>query len=139
MIWESTKKRLAEIQTVMGKADLTGEDKTIVELPAQYAPDWTPGETYAAGRVVAYKGIKYLIINGITAQAHYPPDMENGAMLAAYKPYQQPYDCEWMYGEYCEIGYTRWDGGVLYRAFADPGANIYRPSMVPAVWEVADV
>lgn len=139
MIWEITKKRIAEIQTIVGKADLTGENKTIVDLPAQYAPEWTPGTTYAAGRVVTHNGIKYLVTNSVTAQEHYPPDMENGAMLAVYKPYQRPYDCDWMYGEYCEVGYTRWDDGVLYRAIQDPGANIYAPSQVPAVWEVVDV
>ena len=138
MIWESTKKRLAEIQTVMSRADLSGEDKTIIELPAQYAPEWAPGTTYAAGRVVMHNGIKYLVVNSVTAQEHYPPDMENGAMLAVYKPYQRPYDCDWMYGEYCEVGYTRWDDGVLYRAIQDPGANIYAPSQVPAVWAVAN-
>lgn len=138
MIWESTKKRLAEIQTVMSRADLSGEDKTIIELPAQYAPEWAPGTTYAAGRVVTHNGIKYLVVNSVTAQAHYPPDMENGAMLAVYKPYQRPYDCDWTYGEYCEVGYTRWAGGVLYRAIQDPGANIYAPSQVPAIWAVAN-
>lgn len=138
MIWEITKKRIAEIQTIVGKADLTGENKTIVDLPAQYAPEWAPGTTYAAGRVVTHNGIKYLVVNSVTAQDHNPPDMENGAMLAVYKPYQRPYDCNWMYGEYCEVGYTRWDGGVLYRAIQDPGANIYAPSQVPAVWAVAN-
>lgn len=138
MIWDSTKKRLAEIQTVMSRADLSGEDKTIIELPAQYAPEWAPGTTYAAGRVVTHNGIKYLVANSVTAQEHYPPDMENGAMLAVYKPYQRPYDCDWMYGEYCEVGYTRWDDGVLYRAIQDPGANIYAPSQVPAIWAVAN-
>lgn len=138
MIWDSTKKRLAEIQTVMSRADLSGEDKTIIEPPAQYAPEWAPGTTYAAGRVVTHNGIKYLVANSVTAQEHYPPDMENGAMLAVYKPYQRPYDCDWMYGKYCEVGYTRWDDGVLYRAIQDPGANIYAPSQVPAIWAVAN-
>lgn len=88
--------------------------------------------------MVTYNGVKYLVMNAVTAQAHYPPDMENGAMLAVYKPYQRPYDCDWMYGEYCEVGYTRRDGGVLYRAIQDPGANIYAPSQVPAIWVAAN-
>lgn len=137
-IWESTRKRIAEIQSVMKKSDLTGENETIIELPSQYCPTWTPGEKYKPGRLVELNGVKYLIINEVTAAKHQPPDMANGAMLAIYKPYQGKYGYNWIYGEYCEVGYTRYDNGVLYRAIQDPNANIYPPSAVPAVWEVAE-
>lgn len=128
--------RLADIQTLAAHADMTGEDETIIDMPAEYCPEWVDGMALKAGQPVRYKGIKYLVQQPVSAQAHYPPDMPDGAMLSIYKPYQGKHGYEWLYGEYCEVGFTRYDGGVLYVAVQAPGANIFRPSEVPAVWEV---
>lgn len=136
MIWESTKKRIAEIQTIMRNANMSEESATIIDVPADYCPEWTPNTAYKQGQVVAYNGIKYLLMQDTTSVAHYPPNMPYGAMLAVYKPYQGKYNYDWLYGEYCDVGYTRYDNGVLYRAIQNPNANIYPPSAVPSVWEV---
>lgn len=139
MIWESTKKRLAEIQKLAGRSDMIGEDETIVEMPPDYCPAWEAGAELRAGQLVTYKGIKYLVLQAVTAQGHQPPDMENGAMLAIYKPYQGKEGYEWVYGEYCDIDYTRYYNGELYKAIQNPNANIYQPDQVPAVWEKVTV
>lgn len=57
-------------------------------------------------------------------------------MLAIYQPYQGKQGYQWVYGEYTEIGFTRYHNGVLYKAVQDPNANIYSPDQVPAIWEV---
>ena len=134
-IWESTQKRIEEIRTLTKHSDMSEESGVIVDLPSQFCPEWVAGEAYVAGQLVAYNGVKYLILQPVTAQEHYPPEMSNGAMLAIYKPYQGREGNAWLYGEYIEIGFTRYDNGVLYRAIQDPGANIFPPSQVPAVWE----
>ena len=136
MIWGATKKRLAEIQTIMRNADMSEESATIIDIPVDYCPDWVADTKYKQGQVVSYKEIKYLLMQDTTSAAHYPPNMPNGAMLAIYKPYQGKLGYNWLYGEYCDVGYTRYDNGVLYRAIQNPNANIYPPSALPAVWEV---
>lgn len=133
---QSAPARLAEIQALVAHADMAGEDDIIVSLPVTYAAPWEPGKSYQRGRMVAYKGVKYLLQQDATAQEHYPPDMPNGAMLAVYKPYQGKHGFEWLYGEYCKEGFTRRENGVLYVCTAHPNANIFPPSQVPACWQI---
>lgn len=134
----SADERLAEIQSLAAHANMTGEDKAIVNMPVSYATPWEDGLRFGVGRLLSYEGIKYLTLQEATAQAHYPPNMPNGAMLSVYKPYQGKHGYNWLYGEYCEVGFTRYEGEKLYSAIQDPGANIFPPSQVPAVWEVVD-
>lgn len=135
---QSVQDRLDGIRLLTGAADLIGEDDAIIGLPVNFCPEWTAGAAYKAGRLVAYGGVKYLILQNVTAAQHYPPNMPDGAMLSVYKPYQGKHGYDWLYGEYCEIGFTRLHAGVLYRAIQDPGANIFPPDQVPAVWEIVD-
>ena len=123
------------ISMLTSKADLTNENETLINLPTEYAPDWTPLTQYKKGQVVGYKDIKYLLMTNATAQAHQPPDMPNGAMLSVYKPYQGKYNYLWVYGEYSEIGYTRLYDNKLYEAIQNPNANIYPPNQVPSIWK----
>ena len=132
---ESVEKRLENIREIVGAADMTEKHAVIVDTPPMYCAEWTPGAEYKRGQLVALNAVKYLLLQDTVAQAHYPPDMPNGAMLAIYKPYQGKERYTWLYGEYCEIGWTRYDGADLYRAIQNPGANIYAPSVVPAIWE----
>lgn len=132
----STEARLDGIRELTASADLTDKHKTIVGMPPRFCDEWTPGMELKKGRLVELNAVKYLVVNDVTAQAHYPPDMPNGAMLSVYKPYQGKYNYTWVYGEYCEVGFTRYEDEVLYRCIADPNANIYPPSQVPACWEV---
>ena len=132
---ESVAKRLENIREIVGNADMTEKHSTIVDMPPMYCEEWKPGAEYKKARVVEFNAVKYLLIQDTVAQAHYPPDMPGGAMLAIYKPYQGKERYTWLYGEYCEIGWTRYDGADLYRAIQDPGANIHAPSLVPAIWE----
>jgi hypothetical protein len=133
---EMVEEDLDNVAAVAAKADLTDEHELILKMPTEYCTALVWGTSYLKGRLTAYKGVKYLVMQDVTAAEHQPPDMPNGAMLAIYKPYQGEKGYPWVYGEYCEAGFTRFDGGVLYRAKSDPGANIYPPSAVPAVWEV---
>lgn len=137
-IWESTKKRLAEIQQLAGHADMSGEHETIVDIPPDFCPEWTPGMELKAGQLVSRNAVKYLVLQPTTAMEHQPPDMANGAMLAIYKPYQGRERYTWLYGEYTEVGFTRYEDEKLYVCTSDPGANIYPPSQVPACWEVVE-
>lgn len=134
-IWESTKKRLECIRVLTATADLTNEPKVIVDMPPNFCVEWEPGHTYKQGQLVSYNAVKYLILQTVTAQDHQRPDMANGAMLAVYKPYQGRERYTWLYGEYCEVGFTRYEDADLYYCKADPGANIYPPSQVPACWD----
>lgn len=126
---------LTAVSAVAAKANLTGENDLILDMPTGCCEPWVVGETYTAGLLRAYEGVKYLVMQNVTAAEHQPPNIPNGAMLAIYKPYQGREGYNWIFGEYCETGFTRYDNGVLYRAKSDPGANIYSPSQVPAVWE----
>lgn len=132
---EMVEEDLNAVAAVAAKADLTGENDLILDMPTEHCAPWIVGETYAAGHLRAYDGVKYLIMQPVNAAEHQPPNMPNGAMLAIYKPYQGREGYNWVYGEYCEAGFTRYDNGVLYRAKSDPGVNIYPPSAVPAIWE----
>lgn len=134
----STEARLADIRALSAHADMTGEDKTIVDMPPMYCPEWVPGMELRQGQLVEHNAVKYLLLQNTAAMAHYPPDMPNGAMLSIYKPYQGRERYTWLYGEYIEVGFTRYEGAVLYRAYRDPGANIFPPSKTPESWEVVE-
>ena len=133
---ESAAARVADIRVLTATADLTNEPKVIIDMPPNFCVEWNPGTTYRQGQLVSYNAVKYLILQTVTAQDHQRPDMANGAMLAVYKPYQGRERYTWLYGEYTEVGFTRYEDEVLYRCIADPNANIYPPSQVPACWEV---
>ncbi len=124
-----------KIKTLTAKADLTDQSEAILDLPTQYVPNWIDyvGSTLSAGTLVAYGGIKYLVIQSVTPIASQTPDMTG--MLAIYKPYQGKYDYDWIYGEYSEVGFTRYYNEKLYTAIQGPGANIYSPDLVPSIWE----
>ncbi len=132
---ELVEEDLEAVAAVAAKADLTGENALILDMPTDHCAAWKVGETYKTGFLRSYDGVKYLIMQPVTAAEHQPPDMPNGAMLAVNKPYQGREGYAWIYGEYCEAGFTRYEGDVLYRAKSDPGANIFPPSQVPAVWD----
>lgn len=132
---ESVEKRLKNIREIVGNADMTEKHSTIVDMPPMYCEEWTPGAEYKKGRLVALNAVKYLLIQNTVAQAHYPPDMPNGAMLSIYKPYQGKERYTWLYGEYIEKGWTRYDGADLYRCYNDPGVNVNPPHLTPAHWE----
>lgn len=132
----STETRISGIRELTSTADLTGKDSVIVNMPPNFCVEWTPGTTYRQGQLVSYQAVKYLLLQTATAQSHQPPNMPNGAMLSIYKPYQGREHYTWLYGEYTEVGFTRYDGAELYVCIQDPGANIYPPSQVPACWTV---
>lgn len=133
---ESTAARVADIRVLTATADLTEKPDVIINMPPSFCDEWKPGMELKKGRLVEYNAVKYLLVNDVIAQEHYPPNMPNGAMLSVYKPFQGKYNYTWVYGEYIEVGCTRYEDEKLYRAIQDPGANIYPPSQVPAVWEV---
>lgn len=133
---ESVEKRLEGIRELTASADLTDKHAVIVDMPPNFCVEWKPGSTYKQGQLVSYYAVKYLILQTVTAQEHQPPNMPNGAMLAIYKPYQGRERYTWLYGEYTEVGFTRYEDEKLYLCTSNPGANIYPPSQVPACWTV---
>jgi hypothetical protein len=135
---ESTAARVADIRALTATADLTEKSDVIINMPPSFCDEWVPGMELKKGRLVELNAVKYLVVNDVTAQAHYPPDMPNGAMLSVYKPYQGKYNYTWLYGEYCEPGFTRYEDEKLYLCYQDPVANIYPPSQNPNCWKVVE-
>lgn len=135
---ESTAARVADIRALTATADLTEKQDVIINMPPSFCDEWKPGMELKKGRLVELNAVKYLVVNDVTAQAHYPPDMPNGAMLSVYKPYQGKYNYTWLYGEYCEPGFTRYEDEKLYLCYQDPVANIYPPSQNPNCWKVVE-
>ncbi len=107
-----------------------------VSIPANYLAQFDDviGTTLAKDSLVAIGDVKYLVMQDTIAQSHQRPDSEG--MLAIYKPYREKGVYEWLYGEYCEIDDIRTYNDIRYTAIQDPGANIYSPDQVPAIWEV---
>lgn len=127
------------ITRVMGTA-VYNVNSDILDMPTGYVPEWVAGKQYAAKNLCLHNGVKYLVMQPVTAQAHQPPNMPNGVMLAIYKPYRDSGRYPWLYGEYCERGFERSDVGYWWRlTAADAGANIYPPSVVPAIWSKLEV
>lgn len=124
-----------KIKRLTALADLSNESETILDLPTQYATLWLDlvGTLVPKGQLVAYQGVKYLVQQSITPIESQAPDQTG--MLAIYKPYQGKRGYDWIYGEYSEVGFTRYHEGKLYKALQDPGANIYSPDLVPNIWE----
>lgn len=125
-----------KIKALTAKADLTDSADTILDLPNKYVPEWSDyiGTQLSAGSLVAHNEIKYLVLQTLTSIESQPPS--DTGMLALYQPYQGKYNYTWVYGEYTEIGFTRYHNSVLYKAIQDPNANIYSPDQTPAIWEV---
>jgi len=110
--------------------------EALLEIPAVAFEEWTVGTTYQKGAVVFFNGVKWLCMTAVTAMAHQPPDMPDGAMLAVYKPHRDAGRYPWLYGEFVLKGYQRSENEVWYECIqADAGANVYSPSQVPAVWK----
>lgn len=100
---------------------------------AKQFPEWTPGETYTAGRRVTYEGVLYEVVQQVTAQEHQPPSAEG--MLAIYRPLssvgsygmdgtkEKPF--EFIYGMDVHSGEYFTCGGKFWKAVGD---------MLPCTW-----
>lgn len=123
--------RLQEIRD-LSQGNVTSD--LLVSVPTSYLPQWADviGTSLEANSLVALYDIKYLVLQKVTAQEHQAPNSDG--MLAIYKPYRTTGVYEWLYGEYCVKGDVRTVGDDSYEAIQDPGANIYSPELVPAVW-----
>ena len=99
------------------------------------------GETLYAGCIRSYDGTDYLVVAAqVIAMEYQPPDMPNGAMLAVYTPLPRMGSNGyylWRYGEQItSAGVRREDQGKLWQTLQGAGANIFRPSEVPAIWQL---
>ncbi len=127
---------IAQEKRIYAKTNMTGEHDIICTRQPEMFPRWADlvGTLVNAGTVVVDNGIKYLTMQAVTPVASQPPSTTG--MLAVYKPYRDGDVYPWLYGEYVQQGWRRTVGDVTYTAIQDPGANIYSPEQVPAVWEV---
>ncbi len=127
---------LAQEKRIYATASFADSSDIIISKPVDMFPDWSDlvGTSITAGTVCVYEDIKYLVLQSVTPIESQPPSMTG--MLAIYKPYRDSGVYEWLYGEYVEIGWVRTYNDISYQAIQDPGANIYSPDLVPAVWEV---
>ncbi|MFI3322862.1 MAG: hypothetical protein R3Y50_10145 [Rikenellaceae bacterium] len=114
--------------------EIESDIELMLDLPAQYVPQWSEyiGKELTKGSLVNHLGVKYLVIQTLTPIESQTPD--SVGMLAVYKPYQGKYGYQWVYGEYSEVGFTRYFEGKLYEAIQGPNANIYSPDLVSAIW-----
>ncbi len=125
------------IRDTLNGLSFGGSYEQILDIPYKLIDDWVPGRTYKSGQLVLKDGVKYLVLqDNITAMAHQPPDLPDGAMLAVYKPFRDVTGVyEWLYGEYCPKNCKRTWGGKLYIVKqTEAGANIFPPPMLPAIW-----
>ncbi len=128
-----------KIMRLVQLANLSESPDVILDLPNQYATEWSSyiGKVISVGTLVTHKDVKYMVLQTVTPIESQSPDMQG--MLAIYKPYQGRDNYPWVYGEFTEIGFTRYHNGKLYKAIGDPNANIYSPDQVPAIWsEITD-
>ncbi len=130
MILEQAFERKRQIQDITARANLSGQNQLILDVPADFAPEWQPDKDYTAGKLLSYNGVKYLVIQAVRSLLVYPPDMSGGAMAAIYKPYQGGYGYEWLAYEYTEVGFTRFWNGKLYECISPPNANNFPPDTV---------
>jgi|GEM_PF-6330066 len=125
------------LQTLSANA-FVNDPPALLDMPAVAFDELVVDGNYTAGHVGLWNGVKYLCRQNVLLQAHQPPDMANGAMLAIWQPFQDKGKHPWLYGEYVERGFQRQDplDNEWYVLNADnAGANIYPPSQVPAIWK----
>lgn len=116
----------------------SGNDEVLLQCAPLY-PVWESDTGYAEGEVLRHGDGLYRVRQTHTSQAHQPPD--GVGMLAVYAPVQAPApDGEvlpWVSGEAgLKVGDKRSYGGKVYECIQAPGANIWTPDTVPAVWKV---
>lgn len=118
-------------------------DEEAIALPPALYREWTGTGmgAIAAGEIVRYSDTLYRCPSGVTAPLdHQKPG--GAGMLAVYAPIRPGTEGQvlpWVYGEALEIGAKRIDptDGKTYEAIQKPGANIYEPHIVPAIWRLA--
>ena len=101
-------------------------------------PEWSAGRAYQAGDIVRQADVLYKVLQAHTSQAHQPPS--GAGMLAVYAPIQPPAEpgvvLPWVNGETgLSAGDKRSYNGKVYEAIQAPGANVWTPDSVPAIWK----
>jgi len=133
-------KRQARVNAALLSAAAPEMDDEIALTIADAWPAWAAGNAYHKGDVVTRSGTLYRVQQAVTAQAHQPPGA--AGMLAVYAPIQLPAAPDqvlpWVYGETgIAVGDKRTHGGKVWEAIQSPGANIWEPPAVPAIWREA--
>ncbi|WP_419491168.1 carbohydrate-binding protein [Anaerotruncus massiliensis (ex Liu et al. 2021)] len=100
--------------------------------------EWKPGEDYAAGEPVQYKGAAYQVQQPVAAALEsQAPDMPG--LLALYTPYPAPDrrgHYPYTYGMHVEAGMIEIDpSGGRYRAISGMATQLNPPSELPAIFE----
>ncbi|MFR9496685.1 MAG: hypothetical protein SNG81_10015 [Rikenellaceae bacterium] len=119
-------------KSLVDSVDFSTHLELAQDIPNTSVRSWESymGETLPIGKMVSYGGHNYVTTTAIQVIDAYTPDVA----INNFQPHQGKYCYTWIYGEYCEIGFTRYHNGVLYEAIQDPGANIYSPNLAPAIW-----
>jgi hypothetical protein len=112
----------------------------ILRLPYTLFKKWESGKNYVVNEVLQYEGIKYFTIKAPNSnQNTIPPS--NQSMIDNYRPFTDVDDKEWIYGEYVENGFIRFEDGVAYKAkgITDPVYGFFNktaPSLATQNWEI---
>lgn len=94
---------------------------------------WTAGATYAPDKVLRHNGELYRVVQGVTAQAHQPPN--GGGMLAIYRPVVL--NASGTQGDPIPYSYGMDVTAGLYYRYND-GLWVAKKDMRPCVWAPAD-
>ena len=129
-----------QIHRASGIVAETADNATLFEMPMMFDL-WKPGVSYAAGTVFRHGEGLYRVQQNVLSQAHQPPD--GAGMLAVYAPVQRPAEggqvLPWVNGETgIQVGDRRAYNGVVYKCIQAPGANIWPPDSVPALWKAVE-
>jgi hypothetical protein len=113
-------------------------DEALANIGAEAFDAWRPGIQYMAGQVLAHAGVLFRVQQAVTAQLHQPPNA--GGMLAVYAPVQMAANpgevLPWVSGETgLAVGDRRGFGDKVWEVLQAPGANIWEPPSVPAIWK----
>ena len=125
-------------EIVQGTSFLQNRNR-LLKLPFTLFKKWEAGKSYVTNEVLQHNGIKYFTIKAPNQNQNTIQPSEQ-SMIDNYRPFTDVDDKDWIYGEYVENGFIRFDNGVAYEAcnITDPVnvfKNLTRPAATAANWK----
>ena len=129
----------AQMTEIVQNTSFVTDRQRILKLPYTLFKVWKSGYAGVANEILQHKGVKYFTVKKPNAQqALIEPNSPDA--IEIYRPFTDIDDKEWIFGEYIENGWIRYDNGVAYQAYGitDP-LNVFmnrvKPSLAPANWK----